>query len=649
LPINALVVDNEGRVGIGTTSPQAKLHIAGTAGTDGIMFPDGSLQTQAGWMLGGNSGTNPGTSFLGTTDDQALVLKVNNRQTMRYQYAENTVSPGSEFRSANVLGGSDINSIGAGVVGATVAGGGKDFFSGTDGPNRMTGHFGTIGGGLSNTAGGRDGATVGGGAVNTASGDFATVGGGNVNTASGFLATVGGGTANTASGNFAIVPGGSSNRASAQHSFAAGKRAKADHDGAFVWADGQEFDFVSTFPDQFLIRAAGGVGIGTASPTNRLSVNGSADFSSNVGIGTPNPANRLSVNGSADFTGSVGVGTASPAQRLHVSNGSSGGVSQSTAELLVEDNSSCYVNIMAPNASERGVSFGSPADAVHGGIYYTNAGGLNLRTGGNLGRMIIDANGDVGIGVTGSNDARLHVQESGRVAKFDRFGSDGEIVAFARDDGVIGTISNAGGVVSYNAFTGSHYAWSTANVAAGALVSMTGENRRFGDRPDAEVVYGIQETARPNDPACLGVHLGPMESTRELGPENPRLVAAVGNGDLCVVDSGGGDIAPGDYLISSSVPGCAMKDDPARFPVGYVVARAAERVKWDGVPVDGTDMLRRRRISVFFENFVRNNTADRLAAEVQKLRETLELQQREIEAMRSLLSGQRSVASRDGS
>ena len=38
----------EGNVGIGTAEPGAKLHVGGTPGTDGIMFPDGTLQTTAG-------------------------------------------------------------------------------------------------------------------------------------------------------------------------------------------------------------------------------------------------------------------------------------------------------------------------------------------------------------------------------------------------------------------------------------------------------------------------------------------------------------------------------------------------------------------------------------------------------------------------
>jgi len=40
-----LAIQADGNVGIGETDPQAKLHIGGTAGTDGIMFPDGTTQT----------------------------------------------------------------------------------------------------------------------------------------------------------------------------------------------------------------------------------------------------------------------------------------------------------------------------------------------------------------------------------------------------------------------------------------------------------------------------------------------------------------------------------------------------------------------------------------------------------------------------
>lgn len=36
-----------GNVGVGTADPTAKLHVAGVAGTDGVRFPDGTLQTRA--------------------------------------------------------------------------------------------------------------------------------------------------------------------------------------------------------------------------------------------------------------------------------------------------------------------------------------------------------------------------------------------------------------------------------------------------------------------------------------------------------------------------------------------------------------------------------------------------------------------------
>ncbi|MBC7528464.1 MAG: tail fiber domain-containing protein [Chthonomonadaceae bacterium] len=215
------------------------------------------------WLLGGNSGVTSG--FLGTTDNNPLELRVNNRRAMRYVYAENTIDPNNKYRSMNVLGGSEINLIGAGVVGATIAGGGLDNFTGTDQPNHVTANFGTIGGGYSNIASGGYAATVGGGNYNTASGSSATVGGGYSNIAPGGYATVGGGIFNTASGVSATVGGGYVNTASGDYSFAAGSNAKAKHSGAFVWADSGNADFLSTTINQFNVRASGGVRLFTNS------------------------------------------------------------------------------------------------------------------------------------------------------------------------------------------------------------------------------------------------------------------------------------------------------------------------------------------------------------------------------------------------
>ena len=56
----AMRINPNGNVGIGTNAPQAKLHIGGYAGIDGIMFPDGTLQTTAAGGGGGwvDDGTN---------------------------------------------------------------------------------------------------------------------------------------------------------------------------------------------------------------------------------------------------------------------------------------------------------------------------------------------------------------------------------------------------------------------------------------------------------------------------------------------------------------------------------------------------------------------------------------------------------------
>jgi hypothetical protein len=135
--------------------------------------------------------------------------------------------------------------------------------------NRASGSVSTVSGGSNNTASG-GASTIGGGDRNTASGLGTTVGGGGGNSASVDWAVGSGGLGNAATGQRAIVPGGEANEASGAHSLAAGLRAKANHDGTFVWADNTVADFASTAARQFLIRATGGVGIGTNAPAHPL-------------------------------------------------------------------------------------------------------------------------------------------------------------------------------------------------------------------------------------------------------------------------------------------------------------------------------------------------------------------------------------------
>lgn len=140
--------------------------------------------------------------------------------------------------------------------------------------NRVWDDYGTVAGGGANRVGDYDG--------DPTSAKYATGGGGRRNQAIGRGSVIAGGLLNTARGQDATVPGGQGNSAGGAWSFAAGGNARvrdaeqvvADEggvdtdgdEGTFVWSDATGGPFTSTGPNQFLIDAAGGVGIGTNEP-----------------------------------------------------------------------------------------------------------------------------------------------------------------------------------------------------------------------------------------------------------------------------------------------------------------------------------------------------------------------------------------------
>lgn len=326
-PPNALEVDPAtGRVGIGTQTPAELLDVVGNIHATGTIASGNSITIHG--TAGNEKIVSTGALEIHTQLGRAWRMEIAVPDPEAPQYVSgpniiggspiNAVTPG--VRGAAIAGGGsedlegpydylnqvtdDFGFIGGGAANragdesgttedagyAVVGGGFGNNASGTssvvDGGtyNSAKGSHSVVGGGYWSYATGYA-ATVGGGFQNNSSnnaGDYSTIGGGYYNGAVGGYSVVCGGFGNVAGGYVSTVPGGSSNAAGGDHSFAAGYRSRVRNamstgdsdgdEGTFAWADSTDADFASTGPNQFLIRATGGVGIGTNLPRTQLSV-----------------------------------------------------------------------------------------------------------------------------------------------------------------------------------------------------------------------------------------------------------------------------------------------------------------------------------------------------------------------------------------
>lgn len=282
---NTLYVDAAAdRVGIGTVTPSTTLQVVGTVNFTGFRTEGGPEVVS---VIGGHSSNAlylsgyGGVIGGGGTSESPNVVS-DPYGTIAGGVGNTAGDLGPSLKSYAAVGGGLSNN--AGGFASVVAGGER---------NRALGNDSTVSGGSENRASAAF-SSISGGSFNLALGLYSSIAGGRFNTTAGEYSAIGGGLNNTASGAGSTIPGGDGNTADGDFSFAAGRGAGAGHKGSFVWSDGTVPSpglFSSTGQNQFLINAQGGVGIGTNAPGGRLHVNGTGivralvDSNDNAGFG----------------------------------------------------------------------------------------------------------------------------------------------------------------------------------------------------------------------------------------------------------------------------------------------------------------------------------------------------------------------------
>jgi hypothetical protein len=576
-------IDGTGKIGIGTTSPNNYLEVAGTntgTGVSGLRLTNLGTATTATanskvlsvnstgdlivtnnpaasqWLYTGNSGINAAVNFLGTTDDKQMILKSNNqsflefgrRQTLGLTQAYTDYDDNDE-KVTYVRSALQFEAANASFYKPKI-------FTDANGNFRIKG--------------------------SSAGTDYFELG-----------ST---GTANSGGFEFIIGDDGDEPILFKSYHYINGMSEIMRLQSGRMAVGSNAFD--ATNPEKLLIDA------GTTTSYNLMTGKGSID-------------NYLQINVQNRSAG----GSASSDLVATSNNGS-----ESANFIDMGINSGSYTNVSYPvlGGANTAYLYSTGNDLVMGNA--TAAKNFRFFTGGTATtneRMRIDGTGHVGIGTT-APAYPLSVEESGgTVASFNRTASDGTIISLMQAGNQEGSISVSGSTVSYNAFTGSHYAWTAQAIEKGTLVTLIGENQYFHGNKNSEIIYGIRPSTLPNDPKTMGAYLGLQESGLPYSVDNPHLVMGVGNGVMWVVDKGE-DIVIGDYLISSDVAGHAMKEN-GTYPTAFIVARVAEPVKWSSetAMING---IKHKLISVFFENFVRNNAQKELEIlkkEVKELKERM--------------------------
>ena len=266
---------------------------------------------------------------------------------------------------------------------------------------------------------------------------------------------------------------------------------------------------------------------------------------------------------SVTATGNVGIGTSSPLTKAHIQNSDVAFTPDTSADfLIVENNGTSAIQIVA-STTDKSELFFSDTTRNRGGFSYNHNGDYLATITAGSEAMRIDSSGNLMIGKTSMNSNSVGFQfqvsggylasftrSSGPILNINRTGTDGTLVNFQQDGTLEGYISVSGTTVSYN---GGHLSrWSRladdskdTSIVKGTVMTNLDAMVEWGNEAN-EQLNKMAVSSVEGDANVAGVFVNWDEDDDDFNDMNVAMT-----GDMVIRIAQGTTVARGDLLMSA--------------------------------------------------------------------------------------------------